>query len=86
LIHSAYTKIVNEYSSNTCDHVRVEKEKMFNVAINGYGRIGQSVLRAIYSTPFRSKFRIVAINELADIDIPHPIRYNPWSFSLSPAF
>lgn len=40
----------------------------FNVAINGYGRIGQSVLRAIYSSPFRSKFTIVAINELADIE------------------
>lgn len=38
------------------------------VAINGYGRIGQSVLRAIYSTPYRSKFTIVAINDLADID------------------
>lgn len=80
---------MNEYSSNTCDHVRVEKEKMFNVAINGYGRIGQSVLRAIYSTPFRSKFRIVAINELADIEtltyltrydtthgrFPYPLRF-----------
>jgi len=40
----------------------------FKVAINGYGRIGQSVLRAIYSSPFRSKFTIVAINELADIE------------------
>lgn len=40
----------------------------FKVAINGYGRIGQSVLRAIYSSPFRSKFKIVAINELADIE------------------
>lgn len=62
---------------------------MFNVAINGYGRIGQSVLRAIYSTPFRSKFRIVAINELADIEtltyltrydtthgrFPYPLRF-----------
>lgn len=38
------------------------------MAINGYGRIGQSVLRAIYSSPFRSKFSIVAINELADIE------------------
>lgn len=41
---------------------------IFKVAINGYGRIGQSVLRAIYSSPFRSKFSIVAINELADIE------------------
>jgi D-erythrose 4-phosphate dehydrogenase len=47
----------------------MNNEKMHsNVAINGYGRIGQSVLRAIYSTPFRSKFKIVAINELADIE------------------
>ncbi len=61
----------------------------YNVAINGYGRIGQSVLRAIYSTPFRSKFRILAINELADIEtltyltrydtthgrFPYPLRF-----------
>lgn len=40
----------------------------FKVAINGYGRIGQSVLRAIYSTPYRSEFTIIAINELADIE------------------
>lgn len=40
----------------------------FKVAINGYGRIGQSVLRAIYSSPYRSRFEIVAINDLADIE------------------
>lgn len=40
----------------------------FNVAINGYGRIGQSVLRAYYTSPFKSYFDIVAINELADIE------------------
>ncbi len=40
----------------------------FKVAINGYGRIGQSVLRAIYSSPYRSKFTITAINEPADIE------------------
>ncbi len=39
----------------------------FKVAINGYGRIGQSILRALYSSSYRSKFNIVAINELADI-------------------
>ena len=61
----------------------------YKVAINGYGRIGQSVLRALYSTPFRSKFTIVAINELADIEtltyltrydtthgrFPYPLRF-----------
>jgi len=40
---------------------------VFKIAINGYGRIGQSVLRALYASPYKSKFRIVAINELADI-------------------
>lgn len=40
----------------------------YRVAINGYGRIGQSVLRAIYASPYRSIFSIVAINDLADIE------------------
>lgn len=40
----------------------------YRVAINGYGRIGQSVLRAIYTSPLRQQFTTVAINELADID------------------
>ncbi|MBW1635380.1 MAG: erythrose-4-phosphate dehydrogenase [Deltaproteobacteria bacterium] len=40
---------------------------VFRIAINGYGRIGQSVLRALYASPYRSRLRIVAINELADI-------------------
>ena len=62
----------------------------FKVAINGYGRIGQSVLRALYSSPYRSKFSIVAINELADIQtltyltrydtthgrFPYPLRHD----------
>ncbi len=62
----------------------------FKVAINGYGRIGQSILRALYSSPYRSKFSIVAINELADIQtltyltrydtthgrFPYPLRHD----------
>lgn len=40
----------------------------YRVAINGYGRIGQSVLRAIYTGPHRPHFQVVAINELADIE------------------
>lgn len=38
------------------------------VAINGYGRIGQDILRAIYSSAFRDEFEVVAINEMADLD------------------
>jgi D-erythrose 4-phosphate dehydrogenase len=58
-------------------------------AINGYGRIGQSVLRALYASPYRSDISIIAINELADTEtltyltrydtthgrFPYPIRH-----------
>jgi glyceraldehyde 3-phosphate dehydrogenase (phosphorylating) len=36
------------------------------VAINGYGRIGRNVLRALYESNFREKIQIVAINDLGD--------------------
>ncbi|SFR55672.1 erythrose 4-phosphate dehydrogenase [Marinobacter daqiaonensis] len=47
------------------------------VAINGYGRIGQSVLRALYENGYRDQLQVVAINELADLDtIAHLTRYD----------
>jgi len=49
----------------------------FRVAINGYGRIGQCVLRALYENGYRDHFQVVAINELSDIDtIAHLTRYD----------
>ncbi len=39
----------------------------YRVAINGYGRIGQCVLRALYENGYRDDIQVVAINELADI-------------------
>jgi glyceraldehyde 3-phosphate dehydrogenase len=36
-----------------------------NVAINGYGRIGRNILRAIYEYGRNDEFRIVAVNDLA---------------------
>ncbi len=38
------------------------------IAINGYGRIGRCILRALYEEQHRSAMRIVAINDLADPD------------------
>ena len=35
------------------------------IAINGYGRIGRSVLRSLYESNRQQKIKIVAINELA---------------------
>jgi glyceraldehyde 3-phosphate dehydrogenase len=37
-----------------------------NVAINGYGRIGRNILRALYEAKRTAEIRVVAINDLAD--------------------
>lgn len=39
---------------------------MRRLAINGYGRIGRCVLRALMESPLRDALRVVAVNELAD--------------------
>ena len=38
-------------------------------AINGYGRIGRNILRAIYENGYREKIKIVAINDLGDKEL-----------------
>lgn len=40
----------------------------YRIAINGYGRIGQSILRAVYQRGLQEQLQVVAINELADLD------------------
>ncbi len=50
---------------------------MLRLAINGYGRIGRSILRALYESPLKSDVSIVAINELADArTVLHLSRYD----------
>ena len=50
---------------------------MLRLAINGYGRIGRSVLRALYESPLRSDLQVVAVNELADArTVLHLSRYD----------
>ncbi|SBS36199.1 D-erythrose-4-phosphate dehydrogenase [Marinomonas aquimarina] len=50
---------------------------MLRVAINGYGRIGRSVLRAIYENGYQDRLHVVAINELSDIEtISYLTRYD----------
>ncbi|MDB4837126.1 erythrose-4-phosphate dehydrogenase [Marinomonas sp.] len=50
---------------------------MLRVAINGYGRIGRSVLRALYENGYRDDIQVVAINELSDIEtISYLTRYD----------
>lgn len=40
----------------------------YRIAINGYGRIGQGVLRAVYQHGLQSELQVVAINELSGLD------------------
>ena len=47
------------------------------IAINGYGRIGRNVLRALYEGQRRSELEVVAINDLGDADTnAHLTRYD----------
>ncbi|HEU4664970.1 MAG TPA: type I glyceraldehyde-3-phosphate dehydrogenase [Dokdonella sp.] len=47
------------------------------VAINGYGRIGRNVLRALYESKRTNEIRIVAINDLGDAETnAHLTRYD----------
>lgn len=50
---------------------------MIRVAINGYGRIGRSILRAFYERGLQPYLKIVAINELAEPEaMAHLTRYD----------
>ncbi|MDU4094170.1 MAG: erythrose-4-phosphate dehydrogenase [Pantoea sp.] len=47
------------------------------VAINGFGRIGRSVVRALYETGRRAEISVVAINELAEsAGMAHLLKYD----------
>ncbi|MFC4260001.1 type I glyceraldehyde-3-phosphate dehydrogenase [Marinobacter lacisalsi] len=47
------------------------------VAINGFGRIGRNVLRAVYEGQYRDQIQVVAINDLGDAAInAHLLKYD----------
>lgn len=51
--------------------------KKINIAINGYGRIGRNILRALYESGKNDHIRIVAINDLGDLEANiHLTRYD----------
>ncbi|TRY31851.1 erythrose-4-phosphate dehydrogenase [Aliiglaciecola sp. M165] len=50
---------------------------MIKIAINGFGRIGRNVLRALYETHRNEDIKVVAINEIADPEgIAHLLKYD----------
>lgn len=49
----------------------------YRIAINGYGRIGRCVLRALYESPHCDGLQLVAVNEPADLEtIVHLTKYD----------
>ncbi len=52
-------------------------EMVVNIAINGFGRIGRNVLRALFEADRTKQFNIVAINELAEpVAVAHLLKYD----------
>jgi D-erythrose 4-phosphate dehydrogenase len=48
-----------------------------NIAINGFGRVGRNVVRALYENGSTNEFNLVAINELAEPEgIAHLLKYD----------
>lgn len=62
--------IENKVLPGICrSHPAQVKEKTlskYRVALNGYGRIGRCVLRALYERGYDTNFSIVALNDIAD--------------------
>jgi glyceraldehyde 3-phosphate dehydrogenase len=47
------------------------------IAINGFGRIGRNILRALYTQDYRQQLQVVAINDLGDSAInAHLFKYD----------
>lgn len=42
-------------------------QRPYKVALNGYGRIGRCVLRALYERGAKAGFQVVAVNDVADL-------------------
>ena len=50
---------------------------MINVAINGFGRIGRNVFRAMFESGQQDQFEVVAVNDLGDAaTIAHLLQYD----------
>ncbi|WP_298447749.1 type I glyceraldehyde-3-phosphate dehydrogenase [uncultured Marinobacter sp.] len=47
------------------------------IAINGFGRIGRNILRALYENDYRNRLHVVAINDLGDAETnAHLLKYD----------
>ncbi|WP_166255548.1 type I glyceraldehyde-3-phosphate dehydrogenase [Marinobacter salicampi] len=47
------------------------------IAINGFGRIGRNIVRALYENNYRNRIQVVAINDLGDAETnAHLLKYD----------
>jgi len=47
------------------------------IAINGFGRIGRNILRALYENDYRKQLQVVALNDLGDAETnAHLLKYD----------
>lgn len=50
---------------------------MTKIAINGFGRIGRMICRALYESPYKDKLELVTINDLVDVKVSsHLLKYD----------
>lgn len=55
----------------------MSQPQRYRIAINGFGRIGRSVLRALYERGYQQHIEVVAINELAPVQsMAHLLKYD----------
>ncbi|WP_127346525.1 erythrose-4-phosphate dehydrogenase [Pseudidiomarina mangrovi] len=55
----------------------MSQARRYRIAINGFGRIGRSVLRALYERGYQQHLEVVAINELAPVQsMAHLLKYD----------
>lgn len=68
----------------------MDSNPTIRIAINGFGRIGRCLIRALSEHPARERFELVAINDLADFNVlahllafdtthgrwPYPVHYD----------
>src|SRR3546814_20322583 len=60
---------ISDWSSDVCSSDLPHRKGVvmaIKVAINGYGRIGRNVMRALYEAGRTNELKIVAVNDLGD--------------------
>ena len=63
---TAFTVSIEAKKGVTTGISAQDRAKTIKVAINGFGRIGRNIFRAVYESKREDQFQIVAVNDLGD--------------------